>query len=206
VGHAAGALRKVAGRERAVAHPLSHPRSGHEIPRELRHRLSSEGIEITSTLFRTPNAHAVAEHTIRSVRRDVLERLLIVSEWRPRQVRIEYVACDNQHWPHQSLGQRCAAPSAPASVDSIVATFSATSSMLMIEPRLATPVSAIVRCRQLWSAGGAVAQEPLVYPGHSASNASGPLTANSEATQQASHDAVITSRRRARLVSVHIAA
>jgi len=121
VGHAAGALRKVAGRERAVAHPLSHPRSGHEIPRELRHRLSSEGIEITSTLFRTPNAHAVAEHTIRSVRRDALERLLIVSEWCLRQVRIEYVACDNQHWPHQSLGQRCAAPSAPASVDSIVA-------------------------------------------------------------------------------------
>jgi hypothetical protein len=66
-------------------------------------------------------AHAVAERWIRSVRAEGLDRLLIVSKLQLRQVLREYVAYDNQRRAHQGLGQRCTVPSAPASVDSIVA-------------------------------------------------------------------------------------
>jgi len=53
------------------------------------------------------------------VRAEALDRLLIVSKL--RQVLREYVTYDNQRRAHQGLSQRCTAPSAPASVDSIVA-------------------------------------------------------------------------------------
>jgi len=121
MGRAAGASCKVAGRGRGVAHPLPHPRSAHYIPRALRHRLRERG--------RRDHPHPRSRRRTRMRWRNAgfalcakaLDRLLIVNERRPRQVFREYVAYDNQRRAHQSVGQRCAGPGAPASVDSIVA-------------------------------------------------------------------------------------
>jgi transposase InsO family protein len=74
----------------------------------------SEDVELIRTPFRAPNANAVAERWVRSVREECLDHLLILGE-RPRhRVLREYVSFFHQRRPHQGLGQQCPVPLAQA--------------------------------------------------------------------------------------------
>jgi hypothetical protein len=65
------------------------------------------------TPFRSPQANAIAERWVRSVRNDCLDYLLILNERHLRRVLVEYVAYFN-HWrPHRSVGRRTPCALAP---------------------------------------------------------------------------------------------
>ena len=73
---------------------------------------SAVGAEAITTPPRAPRANVFAERWVRSVRHELLDRTII---WNERQLRAllgQYVAHDDEHRPHRSLGQR-----APASDD-----------------------------------------------------------------------------------------
>jgi putative transposase len=71
---------------------------------------ASEGIEILRTPYRTPTANAFAERWVRSVREEVLDKLLIMNQAHLQRVLTEYVAYFNQERPHQGIEQRCPIP------------------------------------------------------------------------------------------------
>ena len=66
----------------------------------------SEQIATIKTPVRTPVANAFAERWIGTVRRECLDRILILGEGHLRRVVDEYVEHYNQHRPHRSLQQR----------------------------------------------------------------------------------------------------
>jgi putative transposase len=66
---------------------------------------ASEHITAIRTPVRTPVANAYAERWIGTVRRECLDRILILSEAHLRRVLDEYVTHYNQHRPHRSLDQ-----------------------------------------------------------------------------------------------------
>jgi putative transposase len=66
---------------------------------------SSEGIQILRTPVRAPRANAFAERWVGTVRRELLDRMLIVGQRHLETVLSDYVAHYNQHRPHRSLGQ-----------------------------------------------------------------------------------------------------
>jgi putative transposase len=70
----------------------------------------AEGIEIIKTPYRAPRANAFAERWIRSVRVEVLDRILLLSEAHLRRVLVEYIEYDNRRRPHQGIQQRCPIP------------------------------------------------------------------------------------------------
>jgi transposase InsO family protein len=69
------------------------------------------GIRIVKTPIRAPQANAIAERWIGSVRRECLDRLLIAGERHLRLVLSEYADHYNTHRPHRTLNQ--APPSLP---------------------------------------------------------------------------------------------
>ena len=66
----------------------------------------AEGIEVIRTPARPPRAHAFAERFVGTVRRECLDRLLVVHRRQLEVILREFVTHDNQHWPHRSLAQR----------------------------------------------------------------------------------------------------
>lgn len=75
-------------------------------------RVLGLGISQIRTPFRSPQANAIAERWVRSVRSECLDHMFILNERHLRQVLGEYIAYFN-HWrPHRSIEQR--APCAPA--------------------------------------------------------------------------------------------
>jgi putative transposase len=72
---------------------------------------ASEGIRILRTPVRAPRANAIAERWIGTVRRELLDRMLIVNRRHLETVLAEYVAHFNDHRPHRALHQ--AAPLRP---------------------------------------------------------------------------------------------
>jgi transposase InsO family protein len=72
---------------------------------------ASEGIRILRTPMRAPRANAIAERWIGTVRRELLDRMLIVNRHHLQTVLAEYVAHFNHHRPHRALHQ--AAPLRP---------------------------------------------------------------------------------------------
>jgi transposase InsO family protein len=66
----------------------------------------SEGLEVIITLPRTPRMNATCERVIGTLRRDLLDRTLILNERHLALVLREYVAQYNGHRPHQSRRQR----------------------------------------------------------------------------------------------------
>jgi putative transposase len=66
---------------------------------------ASEGIRILRTPVRAPRANTVAERWVGTVRREVLDRMLILSQRQLETVLAEYVAHYNEHRPHRALGQ-----------------------------------------------------------------------------------------------------
>ena len=65
----------------------------------------SEGVQILRTPVRAPRANAFAERWVGTVRREVLDRMLIFGRRQLEMVLASYVPHDNEHRPHRALGQ-----------------------------------------------------------------------------------------------------
>jgi len=66
----------------------------------------SEGIRVIRTPVRAPRAKAHAERWVGSLRRECLDRILIVGRRHLEQVARAYISHHNEHRPHRSLEQR----------------------------------------------------------------------------------------------------
>jgi putative transposase len=67
--------------------------------------LASEGLAVVKTPPRAPNANAVAERVVRSIRGECLDHLLVVNEAHLRSVLAQYAAYYNHRRPHQGRDQ-----------------------------------------------------------------------------------------------------
>ncbi len=67
--------------------------------------LTAEGIRIVASPPQAPKANAICERFIGTLRRELLDRLLIVNEHHLRQVLTEYLRHYNTARPHRALGQ-----------------------------------------------------------------------------------------------------
>jgi transposase InsO family protein len=65
-----------------------------------------EGMRIIRTPIRAPNANAYAERWVGTLRRECLDRILIVGRRHLQHVAATYTLHYNEHRPHRSLGQR----------------------------------------------------------------------------------------------------
>jgi putative transposase len=81
---------------------------------------AAEGIEVLRTPVRAPRANAYAERWVGTVRREVLDRMLILGCWQLRSVLAEYADHYNVHRPHRALGQ--APPLGPAEPPVVLST------------------------------------------------------------------------------------
>lgn len=88
---------------------LIHDRDA-KFPQSFDTVFASEGIEILRTPYRTPVANSFAERWVRSVREEVLDKLLILNQAHLQRVLTEYIAYFNQSRPHQGIEQRCSIP------------------------------------------------------------------------------------------------
>jgi putative transposase len=79
---------------------------------------AAEGIEVLRTPVRAPRANAYSERWVGSVRREVLDRMLIFGRRQLERGVGEYVVHYNGHRPHQALGQT--PPLAPGQRSSLV--------------------------------------------------------------------------------------
>jgi len=66
----------------------------------------SEGIQVIKAPVRVPKARAHAERWVGSVRRECLNRLLILGRRHLHHVLAAYVRHFNEHRPHRALGQQ----------------------------------------------------------------------------------------------------
>jgi putative transposase len=78
----------------------------------------STGAEVICTPFRAPNANAVAERWIGTVRRECLDQLLIVGRQQLVRVLRRYLEHYNQRRPHRSLAHATPVPSVGADLTS----------------------------------------------------------------------------------------
>jgi transposase InsO family protein len=65
---------------------------------------TAEGIQVLRTPVRAPRANAYAERWVGTVRRELLDRMLILGCRQLRSVLAEYVDHYNGHRPHRALG------------------------------------------------------------------------------------------------------
>ncbi len=72
---------------------------------------TTSGIKVLRTPYRTPQANAICERFLGSVRRECLDHFLIFHEKQLSRLLNEYVVYFNQARPHQGLGQRIPEPS-----------------------------------------------------------------------------------------------
>jgi putative transposase len=66
----------------------------------------SEGIRVIKAPVRAPKARAHAERWVGTVRRECLDRLLILGRRHLHYVLVAYMRHYNEHRPHRALGQR----------------------------------------------------------------------------------------------------
>lgn len=67
---------------------------------------TAEGLRIITTLPKTPRMNAICERVIGTLRRELLDRILILGERHLAVVLCEYLIHYNRHRPHQSRQQR----------------------------------------------------------------------------------------------------
>ena len=67
-------------------------------------RAARIGITTILTPVRAPNANAIAERVIGTLRRECLDHLIVINERHLRRVLVEYVEHYNMMRPHRSLG------------------------------------------------------------------------------------------------------
>ena len=65
----------------------------------------SEGIRVIKAPIRAPKARAHAERWVGSVRRECLDRLLIIGRNHLQHVLVSYTRHSNEHRPHRALGR-----------------------------------------------------------------------------------------------------
>ena len=65
----------------------------------------ADGIRVLASPPQAPRANAICERMIGTLRRELFDRLLIVSEYHLRQVLVEYLRHYNAARPHRTLGQ-----------------------------------------------------------------------------------------------------
>ena len=82
---------------------------------------AAEGARIIKSPVRAPRADAICERVIGTLRRECLDRTLILGRRHLETVLAEYVAHYNSHRPHRSLSQRapCALDTAPALIGDV---------------------------------------------------------------------------------------
>jgi transposase InsO family protein len=68
---------------------------------------AAQGIRIIKTPVRAPRPNAICERFVGTIRRECLDRLLILGRRHLEAVISEYVDHYNRHRPHRSLEQRC---------------------------------------------------------------------------------------------------
>ncbi len=73
-------------------------------------QLASLGIGGVRTPPRTPNANAVAERIVRTIRTECLDHLIVIDERHLRAVLAEFVDYYNRDRPHRSLGLQSPLP------------------------------------------------------------------------------------------------
>ena len=66
----------------------------------------SEGIEVIRTPMAAPQANAICERVVGTLRRECLDRMLVFGRRHLEAVLAEYLGHYNGHRPHRSLGQR----------------------------------------------------------------------------------------------------
>ncbi|WP_329521869.1 integrase core domain-containing protein [Spirillospora sp. NBC_01491] len=66
----------------------------------------ADGLRVITTLPRMPRMNAICERVIGTLRRELLDRTLILGERDLAMVLREYLVHYNRHWPHQSRQQR----------------------------------------------------------------------------------------------------
>jgi putative transposase len=66
----------------------------------------AEGIQAIRTPPQAPRANAICERVVGTLRRELLDRILILGPGHLRRVLAEYTLHYNGHRPHQSLGHR----------------------------------------------------------------------------------------------------
>ncbi|GAA0985575.1 hypothetical protein GCM10009555_061270 [Acrocarpospora macrocephala] len=71
-----------------------------------------EGVEVIVTPPDAPRANAICERLVGTIRRELLDRMLIYNQAHPRTVLNEYARHYNSHRPHQALRQ--CPPDAPS--------------------------------------------------------------------------------------------
>src|SRR5256885_10392397 len=74
---------------------------------------ASEGIGIRRTPVRAPQANAIAERWIGTLRRELLDRMLILNRRHLMAVLAEYADHFNHHRPHRALNQAAPLRSLP---------------------------------------------------------------------------------------------
>jgi putative transposase len=74
---------------------------------------ASEDMRILRTPVQAPQANAIAERWIGTVRRELLDRMLIINRRHLTAVLAEYVAHYNHHRPHRALSQAAPLRSLP---------------------------------------------------------------------------------------------
>jgi len=84
----------------------------------------AEGIRVIQTPPRAPRANAICERVVGTLRRELLDRVLILGPVYLRRVLAEYAIHYNAHRPHQSLGQRSpdTDPAVPAPIIDLAGT------------------------------------------------------------------------------------
>ena len=88
------------------SHYLIHDRDA-KFPRAFDTVFTSEDVAIIRTPVRAPNANAIAERWVRSVREECLDRIVILGEGHLRRVLTAYVDYYNHARPHQGIEQQC---------------------------------------------------------------------------------------------------
>ena len=94
-----------------TALPVPHPRPRRKFTAAFDAVFTAIDIRIIKTPVRAPRANAIAERFVGTIRRELLDRLLIINQRHAAAVLHEFERHYNGHRPHRTLGQ--AAPSRP---------------------------------------------------------------------------------------------
>jgi len=76
----------------------------------------ANGTRILRTAVQAPLMNATCERLVGTLRRELLDRTLILGEQHLRAVLTEYQVHYNAAWPHQGIAQRVPTPDAPLPV------------------------------------------------------------------------------------------
>jgi transposase InsO family protein len=78
---------------------------------------TTEGIRVVLSAPQAPRTNAIMERWVGSVRRELLDRILIVNERHLRKVLAEYETHFNRHRPHRALQQASPLQALPDPID-----------------------------------------------------------------------------------------